>query len=61
MLFQALDCLLEVSASLSEQSSLSSNYSLVYKDDGRYPAGQFDYVSTVSFLLDFVQPIIWLD
>ncbi|XP_004294234.1 PREDICTED: uncharacterized protein LOC101312705 isoform X1 [Fragaria vesca subsp. vesca] len=45
---KALDCLLEVSASLSEQSSLSSNYSLVYKDDGRYPAGQFDYVSALT-------------
>lgn len=53
MLFQALDYLLEVSLSSSEQSSHSSNCSLIYKEDGRigrYPIGQFDSVSIINFL-----------
>ncbi|PRQ34485.1 putative Smr domain-containing protein [Rosa chinensis] len=37
---KALDCLLEVSSSLSEQPGRSSNYS--YKENGRYSTGQFD-------------------
>ncbi|KAK9940775.1 hypothetical protein M0R45_017416 [Rubus argutus] len=39
---KALDYLLEVSLSSSKQSSRSSNCSLTYKEDGRYPIGQFD-------------------
>lgn len=50
MLFQALDYLLEVSLSSSEQSSHSSNCSLIYQEDGRYPIGQFDSVSIINFI-----------